>query len=149
MKNSIKKIKGQLNRRDFLKSSAAVTLSAPFLKLSCKSGSKRPNIILIMADDLGYECLSCNGSTSYNTPHLDELADTGVRFGQCYSTPLCTPSRVQIMTGKYSFRNYTEFGNLRPGEVTFAHLLKKAGYLKLPGDPLQSATPVIGLPNHL
>ncbi|MFC1725403.1 sulfatase-like hydrolase/transferase [candidate division KSB1 bacterium] len=128
MNTSGKNTKGEINRRDFLKSSAAITLSAPFLNLSCSKGIKRPNIILIMADDLGYECLSSYGGTSYNTPFLDELADTGVRFGNCYSTPLCTPSRVQIMTGKYNFRNYTEFGNLRPGEVTFAHLLKNAGY---------------------
>ena len=89
---------------------------------------RRPNIILIMADDLGYECLSCNGSLSYRTPNIDKLADTGVRFEHCYSTPLCTPSRVQIMTGKYNFRNYTEFGNLKPGEITFGNLLKNSGY---------------------
>lgn len=88
----------------------------------------KPNIILIMADDFGYECLGCNGSTSYKTPVLDDLARTGVRFQHCYAMPLCTPSRVQIMTGKYNFRNYTEFGSLKPGEKTFAHHLKDAGY---------------------
>ncbi len=92
------------------------------------SNVKKPNIILIMADDFGYECLSCNGSTSYETPALDDLAQTGVRFQHCYATPLCTPSRVQIMTGKYNFRNYTEFGSLKPGEKTFAHYLRDAGY---------------------
>ncbi|UCE43158.1 MAG: sulfatase-like hydrolase/transferase [Candidatus Aminicenantes bacterium] len=92
------------------------------------SNGKKPNIILIMADDFGYECLSCNGSTSYKTPVLDNLAQTGVRFLSCYATPLCTPSRVQIMTGKYNFRNYTEFGSLKPGERTFAHYLRDAGY---------------------
>ena len=66
----------------------------------------KPNIILIMADDLGYESLSCNGSQSYQTPNLDKLAATGIRFDQCFSQPLCTPSRVQIMTGRYNFRNY-------------------------------------------
>lgn len=101
---------------------------------SCSPGAKTgksanpPNIVFIMADDLGYEGLGCNGSTSYQTPNLDELARTGVRFTHCFSTPLCTPSRVQIMTGKYNFRNYTEFGSLQPGETTFAHLLKEAGY---------------------
>jgi arylsulfatase A-like enzyme len=87
-----------------------------------------PNILLIMADDLGYEGLSCNGSTTYMTPALDELARSGVRFTHCYSTPLCTPSRVQLLTGKYSFRNYLEFGTLPPGETTMAHLLREAGY---------------------
>jgi arylsulfatase A-like enzyme len=81
-----------------------------------------------MADDFIYECLSCNGSTSYKTPDLDKLAQTGVRFQHCYATPLCTPSRVQMMTGKYNFRNYTEFGCLNPGEKTFAYYLRDVGY---------------------
>jgi arylsulfatase A-like enzyme len=85
-------------------------------------------VILILADDVGYEVLSANGGTSYTTPYLDELAETGMRFSQAYATPLCTPSRVQLMTGKYSFRNYERFGYLRPGEKTFAHFFKEAGY---------------------
>ena len=64
-----------------------------------------PNIVLIMADDLGFETLGANGSTSYNTPNLDKLAQGGMRFAYAYSTPLCTPTRVQLMTGKYNFRN--------------------------------------------
>lgn len=88
----------------------------------------RPNIILIMADDLGYECLSSNGSTSYKTPHLDALASKGMRFTHCYSQPLCTPSRVQIMTGRYNHANYTHFGYLNPNEYTFGNLAKQAGY---------------------
>ncbi len=87
-----------------------------------------PNIILIMADDLGYETLSVNGSTSYQTPNLDALAETGMRFTHAYSTPLCTPTRVQLMTGKYNFRNYIGFGLLDPAERTFGHLLQDAGY---------------------
>ena len=87
-----------------------------------------PNIILIMADDLGYECLGANGSTHYKTPRLDAMAHEGMRFTHAYSQPLCTPSRVQIMTGKYNFRNYTAFGYLNPAEKTFAHALKRAGY---------------------
>ena len=87
-----------------------------------------PNIILIMADDLGYETLGVNGSTSYQTPRLDALAETGMRFTHAYSTPLCTPSRVQLMTGKYNFRNYIGFGLLDPAERTFGHLLQEAGY---------------------
>ena len=89
---------------------------------------ERPNIILIMADDLGYETLGVNGSTSYETPRLDALAETGMRFTNAFSNPLCTPSRVQIMTGKYNFRNYVGFGLLDPGERTFGHLLQEAGY---------------------
>ena len=88
----------------------------------------KPNVILIMADDLGYETLGTYGGQSYSTPNLDRLAQTGMRFDYCYSTPLCTTSRVQLMTGKYNFRNYIGFGLLDPGEVTFGHLMKEAGY---------------------
>jgi len=88
----------------------------------------RTNIILILADDLGYECLGCNGGESYRTPNLDQMAAEGMRFEHCYAQPLCTPSRVQIMTGRYNFRNYKDFGYLDPNEVTFANILKQAGY---------------------
>lgn len=88
---------------------------------------KPPNIILIMADDLGFETIGSYGGM-YETPHLDKLASEGMRFSHAYSTPLCTPSRVQIMTGKYNFRNYIGFGLLDPAERTFGHLLQDAGY---------------------
>ena len=109
------------------------TLTLASLLLSCRRDlmdqlPEKPNIVLIMADDLGFECLGCNGGTSYQTPNLDKLAETGVRFTYCYSTPLCTPSRVQIMTGKYNYRNYTAFVILEPGEKTFGHYLKETGY---------------------
>ncbi|WP_425636499.1 sulfatase-like hydrolase/transferase [Algoriphagus yeomjeoni] len=87
-----------------------------------------PNIILIMADDLGFETLGVNGSDDYKTPNLDKLAKEGMNFTQTYAMPLCTPSRVQIMTGKYNFRNYIGFGLLDPNELTFADYLKQAGY---------------------
>lgn len=90
--------------------------------------NKKPNIILIMNDDMGYECLSCNGSTSYNTPELDKLAAKGMRFTNCFSQPLCTPSRVKIMTGKYNYKNYIDFGYLDRTQRTFGNVLKEAGY---------------------
>ncbi|MCK4990995.1 MAG: sulfatase-like hydrolase/transferase, partial [Bacteroidales bacterium] len=88
----------------------------------------RPNIILIMADDLGYECLGANGGTSYNTPELDRLAKSGIRFEHCYAQPLCTPTRLKLMTGIYNVRNYVKFGVLDRNQTTFAHILKNAGY---------------------
>ena len=88
----------------------------------------RPNVVLIMADDMGYECLSCNGSLDYKTPNLDRLAADGLRFKHCYSQPICTPSRVKLMTGQSNKRNYVQFGLLDRQQTTFAHLLKKAGY---------------------
>lgn len=88
----------------------------------------KPNIVLIMADDLGYECIGANGGQSYKTPNLDQLAARALRFEQCYVQPLCTPTRVELMTGRYNLRNYVNFGTLPRTETTFAHLLKKAGY---------------------
>lgn len=92
------------------------------------SQKQKPNIILIMADDLGQETLGIYGSDSYQTPNLDRLAREGMRFDHCYSTPLCTPSRVQLMTGKYNHRNYIGFGLLDPKERTFGNMMKAAGY---------------------
>ena len=87
-----------------------------------------PNIILVMADDLGTETLGCYGGTSYDTPILDDLAQTGVQFTHAYAYPLCTPTRVSLMTGKYNFRNWKAFGILDPAEKTFGHLLQEQGY---------------------
>ena len=90
--------------------------------------AQKPNLILIMADDLGYETIGANGGTSCRTPVLDELAATGARFTHCYAQPLCTPTRVQLMTGLSNVRNYINFGNMDPKSVTFGNLLKAAGY---------------------
>jgi arylsulfatase A len=118
------------SRRTFLHTAGlgVSSLAVSSLLPNCAKVSDRPNIILIMADDLGYECLGCNGGTSYATPHLDELARTGVRFTHAYAQPLCTPTRLQIMTGKYNFRNWKAFGIMDPGESTFGHILQDAGY---------------------
>ncbi|MDP6072994.1 MAG: sulfatase-like hydrolase/transferase [SAR202 cluster bacterium] len=89
---------------------------------------KQPNIVLIMSDDLGYEVIGANGGTSYATPRLDGMAESGMRFENAHVMPLCTPTRASLMTGKYNFRNYIGFGLLRPDEVTFGHLLSDAGY---------------------
>ncbi len=88
----------------------------------------QPNIVLIMADDIGYECISANGSEDYQTPVIDKLAAEGVRFEHCFANPVCTPSRVKIMTGQYNKRNYVKFGVLDRSQVTFAHQLKQIGY---------------------
>ena len=90
--------------------------------------AEKPNVIVIMADDIGFECYSSYASEFYSTPNIDRLAATGVRFTQAYSQPLCTPSRVRIMTGRYNFRNYTRFGDLDLSQPTFAKMVKSAGY---------------------
>ncbi len=91
----------------------------------------RYNIILIMADDLGVETIGAYGGSSYATPVIDQLAIEGVQFENAHSQPLCTPSRVKIMTGMHNFRNYEEFAYLKPGSVTFGNILKGAGYQTL------------------
>lgn len=90
--------------------------------------SEKPNVIFIMADDMGYECLSSNGSTSYSTPEIDKIAERGIRFTNCIAQPLCTPSRVKLMTGMYNCRNYEYFGYLNPNQISFGNLMKEAGY---------------------
>ncbi|MCX6327811.1 MAG: sulfatase-like hydrolase/transferase [Bacteroidia bacterium] len=93
-----------------------------------KTAEKQPNIILILADDIGFETIGCYGSAIYKTPRIDKMAEQGVRFEQCYSQSLCSPSRLQIMTGKSNFRNYERWGYLNQNETTFAHILKSQGY---------------------
>jgi arylsulfatase A len=88
----------------------------------------KPNVILIMADDVSWEAFGCYGAQDYETPNIDALADSGLRFRHCYSTPICTTTRVKLMTGRYNFRNYTHFGYLDPDQKTFGHLMQSAGY---------------------
>ena len=109
-----------MNRRQFLGSLASVA--------ALPAQPKRPNILLILADDLGYECLGCYGGTSYKTPNLDRMAAEGVRFRYAFAQALCTPTRMQLMTGKYNFRNWQAFGIMDPKERTFGHLLQEGGY---------------------
>ena len=101
-----------------------------FILSSCSKETENqlPNIVFILADDLGTEVLGCYGGTSYNTPNIDALAKTGLKFNHCYSAPLCSPSRVKLLTGRYGFRTGQEWGSIPPDEITFGHLLKNAGY---------------------
>lgn len=89
--------------------------------------ARRPNIVLILADDFGVEGVNAYGG-EYHTPNIDALAREGVRFDNAHAMPLCTPSRTRIMTGRENHRNYQAFGHLAPGETTFGNVLKRAGY---------------------
>ena len=99
------------------------------------------NFIVILADDLGAKELGCYGNSEHKTPNLDRLAREGMRFETCYAEPICSPTRVTLMTGQYGFR--TGYFNLMgrpytplPGtpdydvaeKFTFADLLKPRGY---------------------
>lgn len=88
----------------------------------------RPNIVLVLADDVGFETLACYGGTSWPTPHLDRLAADGTRFDSCLATPMCAPSRAMLLTGRCGFRNYARWAHLDPGEETLATRLRAAGY---------------------
>ena len=94
--------------------------------------ARQPNIVLIMADDLGYGDLSCYGQKSFATPHIDRLAKEGMRFTDYYAgSTVCAPSRCVLMTG-YHTGHCLIRGNarvpLRPEDVTLAEVLKQAGY---------------------
>ena len=102
---------------------ATMTLLACTTQLCAKT-----NVVVIMADDIGFECYSQYGSKFYQTPNIDRLAKQGAHFTQAYSQPICTPSRVRIMTGRYNFRNYTTFGELDLQQPTFAKMAKANGY---------------------
>lgn len=105
-------------------------LLLPMLVLSAHAADvpRRPNIVLVLADDLGRECLGAYGGISYPTPNLDGLAREGALFTNIFSTSRCCPSRVTLLTGRYTFRSTTEWGHIPPDEITFGHVLRDAGY---------------------
>ena len=111
------------------------------LASAAAAGAQKPNIILILADDLGAKELSCYGNKEHHTPNLDRMASEGVRFETFHVNPLCTPTRVALMTGQYGFHNgflgmqdpafkpapsspQAQIGN----HFTHAKLLKSCGY---------------------
>ena len=120
-----------VRRREFLRAAALTSVGVAASgagRLPAAAAKDGKNVILIMADDVAYDCFGSYGSEHFSTPRLDQLAATGVQFEQCYSQPLCTPSRVKIMTGRSGVRNYVQFGTLDPKEITFGSMMKQAGY---------------------
>ena len=119
---------------------SAIVFSAIAFVLSATTAraAEKPNLIYIMADDLGYGDLGCYGQKRIKTPSLDRMATEGIRFTDHYAgSTVCAPSRCVLMTGLHTghslVRSNTEvkpMGQrpLRPGEVTVARLLKQAGY---------------------
>ena len=138
-----------MNRRSFVRLAATGIAAtavqgyiSPFARADTKgkrSGKDKPNVVLIMVDDMGAECIGCYGGKSYKTPRIDALAAAGLRFENAFSQPVCAPTRACILTGRYPFRsgvptNQGTYGFKVPWgrgdkpEITFAHLLKKQGY---------------------
>ncbi len=93
---------------------------------SLKKG--KTNIILFLADDVGYEVPDYTGGKSYSTPNLDKMASSGVFFQHAYSHPDGYPSRLALFTGKYNFRNYTYWGHFPSGAKSYSNMLHDAGY---------------------
>ena len=129
-----KLIGNHTSRRAFLAALASSVLPG------AQRASRKPNIVVILADDLGYGELSCQGNPQIPTPHIDSIAANGVRFTNAYvSAPFCAPSRAGLMTGRYQTRfgherNVVGVKNLDPNvglplsEETMASLLKRAAY---------------------
>jgi arylsulfatase A-like enzyme len=119
----------------------ALPLIATLLAFAPTAQTQPPNIILVLADDLGAQELGCYGNKQNSTPNLDRLAAQGARFETFYANPLCTPTRMALMTGQYGFRN-GYLGMSNPAFIpkkdsplhaignhfTHADLLKSAGY---------------------
>ena len=137
-------MRSKLSRRQFVKAaalSAAAAPAAPHVLAAqstrTNSAGRRPNVILIMLDDLGSVDANCYGSKDLDTPNLDALAASGTRFTQCCAAaPLCSPSRAAVLTGRYPQRaGIPSNAGSQPGgkgmaedEITLAQVLKSAGY---------------------
>lgn len=126
-------LKSRFQNLGGLKAIASCCLSLVFCSLAM---ARDPNVIVIMADDLGYGDVSCYGATSLKTPHIDQLADEGIRFTSGYcSASTCTPTRYSMLTGAYAFRTKGTGiappngpAIIQPGTETIASILGRAGY---------------------
>ena len=115
-----------------------LTIALLALGLPLQAAPAKPNIIFILADDLGIDGVSCYGADKHKTPNIDKLAASGTRFETCYAAPLCGPSRCLLLTGRYAFRTggitNGSWRNGGPGalskdEWSIARVLKQAGYV--------------------
>jgi len=105
---------------------------AGLLAWPAAAAGAKPNIVLVMADDMGWGDVGFNGNTVIRTPHLDELAKAGLRFTRFYSgAPVCSPTRGSVVTGRHPFRYgiyFANVGHMKPEEITLAELLGRLGY---------------------
>ncbi len=118
---------GIFSRRDFL------SWAAPALATQTRGKPARPNVILILTDDQGYGDLSCHGNPVLKTPHMDRLHSQSVRFTDFHSSPMCSPTRGQLLTGLDALRNgatfpATERSRLRQGITTMADVFAANRY---------------------
>lgn len=128
--------KHSTTRRDFLRilGAGAAALALPRWLKANRTSKQRPNIVFIMADDLGYGDLGCYGQQKIQTPNIDGLAAEGMCFTQAYAgSTVCAPSRCSLMTGMHNGHNRVRDNVpheiwLRPDDLTVAEVLKQAGY---------------------
>lgn len=137
MARSIPPVRGKVTRREFLETAAATAAVSSVVHAAQRS---RPNVLFILADDLGYGDLSCYGRPDYQTPFLDGLAQQGIKFMSAYAAaPVCTPTRCAFHTGRYPQRlavglqepltsGSPEDSGIPPAHPTIASLLRGAGY---------------------
>lgn len=129
----------QVSRRDFIKGSlaGAACLGLGRLSIQALAGVERkPNVVIIFCDDLGYQDVGCFGSPHIKTPNIDRMAAEGMKFTSFYSAaPVCTPSRAALMTGCYPQRvnlpqviSYKSTIGISSKEITMAEMLKGQGY---------------------
>ncbi len=132
---------GKITRREFIGQTVATTAAATIAGTTAARSASRPNMLFILADDLGYGDLSCYGRPDYKTPVLDGLARQGLKFLSAYAAaPVCTPTRTAFATGRYPARlevglreplknRQTEIEiGLPPNHPTVASRLKESGY---------------------
>ncbi|MHC4204597.1 MAG: sulfatase-like hydrolase/transferase [Planctomycetota bacterium] len=140
-KNEIYIENTRLTRRGFLAAMGTSAAGLAFQRISTAAENKiRPNILFIMVDDLGKEWISCYGAEGIETPNIDALAKTGMKFENAWSMPQCTPSRATLLTGQYPWRtgwvNHWDVPRWGVGyfdwklrrNMTFARIMKTAGY---------------------
>src|SRR5438046_2368948 len=119
-----------MNRRKLLHTVFALAFCLALAQPTRAADANKPNIVFILADDLGYGDLGCYGQKIIKTPHIDQLAKEGMRFTQCYAgCTVCAPSRCCLMTGKHTGHAVIRGNGLFPmTDTTVAEVLKGAGY---------------------
>ena len=125
-----------LNRRNFLSIAGSASLAAATAPLNAlAAAAKKPNVIVVMSDDCSAREFGCYGHPEHRTPNIDRMAREGVMFDTCWCTPICSPTRAQMMTGKYGFRTRwfhnklkDASGPLSEKHTIFSQMLKQQGY---------------------